>query len=186
MCNYIAGVHTELNQNLLDFTVLPFTAFPSSTLRPLPGTCFASNSSLTIIPDLVQRVINCTDFGIDKRCCYNAAEDEVRPVRYCCTVHNPTLLCREQNPTAHCLCNAGQHCMSRKHTTSDACLLISCRRVHAAQDAWPVLVVRVCAACMLSCVHQAGASECPAAAWPAGCLQVNEYIFSKGHFSMSI
>lgn len=120
---YIAGVHTELSQNLSDFTVFPFTDFPPSPLRPVLGTCFASNFNLTTIPTLVQQVNNCTDSDTGNLCCYKAVETEVRPVKDHVTLHKHAQLCTGQTPTAHCLCHAGQYCMARKHTTSDACSL---------------------------------------------------------------
>lgn len=84
--NYIAGVQPQSLRNLSDYDVFPFSDLQNQyDMNPVLGSCFANGSGLTI-PSLVPEVNTCTDkYHI---CCYNAVNDQVRPMWHSSMLHS--------------------------------------------------------------------------------------------------
>lgn len=168
-----------------DFTVFPCTHFPAAALRSLLGTCFASNSNLSMISTLVQNVNNCTDFNTPHTCCYDAADNEVRPVKHLSTLHKPAQLCsrRGQQPAAATFSAFAM--LDSTASQGSTPLLMHVSWYDASVCTWHkmlglyLLCVRTLSACFHVCIMQPH-PERLAAAWLAACLQVSEYV-NTGH-----
>lgn len=92
---YIAGVQTQTDKNLTDYTVFPFTDLQKyNDMNPLVGTCFANTTGLTIAPEMVQRVNDCTERRL--LCCCMAG-GQVSPA----TCHTHTCTC-SKSPHSSC------------------------------------------------------------------------------------
>ena len=72
-------MQTQANQHLTDYTAFPFADLQNqNNMNPVLGTCFANTTGLTITPEMMQRVNDCTEnYTI---CCYTAG-NQVRPVQ---------------------------------------------------------------------------------------------------------
>ena len=109
---YIAGVQTQPEQNLTDYTVFPFTDLRYyNDMRPLLGTCFANATGLAITPEMMQQVDDCAP----RICCYTP-DDQVGPVP-CQDTCTQTCTCSE---SLHSLPAA---CSSRLTAELSACLV---------------------------------------------------------------
>lgn len=92
---YIAGVQPQINQTIAGYTMFPFTDFQNyNDMNPLLGTCFANTTGLTISPEMMQQVNNCSE---DQSVCCYTANDQVSLVSCHDTLHPH--LHMQQKPT---------------------------------------------------------------------------------------
>ncbi|KAL3133728.1 hypothetical protein ABBQ32_008218 [Trebouxia sp. C0010 RCD-2024] len=72
---FVTGVQPQPSQDVSGYTAFPFSDLPYQyDMNPVLGSCFASSSSSSIAPSVVQQVNTC--MARDAICCYDAAGDQ--------------------------------------------------------------------------------------------------------------
>lgn len=124
---YVAGVQTQTNQNLPEYTVFPFADLQNvDDMNPVLGTCFANTTGLSVTPNMRQQVNDCA--ATHSLCCYSDG-DEVTPGQLHATLLHATLQ-TQYKPThrllGQCVTRRAHFCRCSKFLHASCCSWICC------------------------------------------------------------